>query len=73
MTKLGRGGGIVVSMLPFSSDSPSSNPAEIYNFSVNLLLKELKLSKRGQVRLIFNDVTKLLPEHLRRGSTSPYR
>ena len=31
---LGRGSGQVVSVLTFYSDDPSSNPAEVYNFSV---------------------------------------
>ena len=31
---MGRGGGQVVSVLAFYSDDPSSNPAEVYNFSV---------------------------------------
>ena len=39
---MGRGGGQVVSVLAFYSDDPSSNPAEVYNFSVKLLLKERK-------------------------------
>ena len=36
----GRGGGQVVSVLAFYSDDLSSNPAEVYNFSVQLLLKK---------------------------------
>ena len=43
---MGRGGGQVVSVLAFSSDDPSSNPAEVYNFSVKLLLKRTKLNKK---------------------------
>ena len=43
---LGRGGGQVVSMLAFYSDDPSSNPAEVYNFSVKLLLKRTKINKK---------------------------
>ena len=43
---LGRGGGQVVSMLAFYSDNPSSNPAEVYNFSVKLLLKRTKINKK---------------------------
>ena len=31
---VGRGGGQVVSVLALYSDDPSSNPAEVYNFSV---------------------------------------
>ena len=38
----GRGGGQVVSVLAFNSDDPSSNPAEVHNFSVKLLLKKRK-------------------------------
>ena len=36
----------MVSMLAFSSDDPSSNPAEVYHFSVKLLLKRTKLNKK---------------------------
>ena len=43
---MGRGGGQVVSMLAFYSDDPSSNPAEVYNFSVKLLLKRMKINKK---------------------------
>ena len=43
---LGRGGGQVVSVLAFYSDDPSSNPAEVYNFSVKLLLKRTKIYKK---------------------------
>ena len=43
---LGRGGGQVVSVLAFYSDDPSSNPAEVYNFSVKLLLKRTKINKK---------------------------
>ena len=42
----GRGGGQVVSVLAFYSDDPSSNPAEVYNFSVKLLLKRTKINKK---------------------------
>ena len=49
MLLLGRGGGQVVSVLAFYSDDPSSNPAEVYNFSVKLLLKRTKIkTKRGR-------------------------
>ena len=41
-----RGGGQVVSVLAFYSDDPSSNPAEVYNFSVKLLLKRMKINKK---------------------------
>ena len=43
---LGRGGGLVVSVLAFYSDDPSSIPAEVYNFSVKLLLKRTKINKK---------------------------
>ena len=43
---MGRGGGQVVSVLAFNSDHPSSNPAEVYKFSVKLLLKRTKISKK---------------------------
>ena len=36
----------MVSMLAFYSDDPSSNPAEVYNFSVKLLLKRTKINKK---------------------------
>ena len=36
----GRGGGQVVSVLAFFSDDPSSNPAEAYSFSVNLVFEK---------------------------------
>ena len=39
----GGGGGLVVSVLVFYSDNPSSIPAEVYN-----LLKKRKETKRGQ-------------------------
>ena len=44
--KQGCGGGQVVSVLAFYSDDPSSNPAEVYNFSVKLLLKRMKINKK---------------------------
>ena len=43
---MGRGGGQVVSVLAFYSDNPSSNPAEVYNFSVKLLLKRTKIKTK---------------------------
>ena len=46
MVSTGRGGGQVVSELAFYSDNPSSNPAEVYNFSVKLLLKRTKINKK---------------------------
>ena len=39
---MGRGGGQVVSMFAFCSDDPSSNPAEVYNFSVQIVVKKNK-------------------------------
>ena len=41
---LGRDGGLVVSVLAFYSDDPSSIPAKVYNFSVKLLLKITKIN-----------------------------
>ena len=43
---MGRGGRQVVSVLAFYSDDPSSNPAEVYNFPVKLLLKRTKINKK---------------------------
>ena len=44
---LGRGGGCqVVSVFAFYSDDPCSNPAEVYNFWVKLLLKRTKINKK---------------------------
>ena len=42
---MGSGGGQVVSVLAFYSDDPSSNPVEVYNFSVRLYLKRTKKQK----------------------------
>ena len=53
MLLLGRGGGQVVSVLAFYSDDPSSNPAEVYNFSVKLLLKRTKIKKEAGVGPFF--------------------
>ena len=36
----------MVSVLAFYSDDPSSIPAEVYNFSVKLLLKRTKINKK---------------------------
>ena len=36
----------MVSVLAFYSDDLSSNPAEVYNFSVKLLLKRTKINKK---------------------------
>ena len=46
--KLGRGGGQVVSMLAFYSNNPNLNPAEVYNFSLQLDLNRTKIYKRGR-------------------------
>ena len=35
----------MVSVLAFFSDDPSSNPSEVYNFSVKLLLKRTKINR----------------------------
>ena len=43
---MARGGGQVVSVLAFHSDDLSSNPAEVYNFSVKLYLKRTKINKK---------------------------
>jgi len=49
-----RGGGQVVSVLAFYSDDPSSNPAEVYNFSVKIFIeKNENKQKRGRGRPIF--------------------
>ena len=40
-----RDGGKVVSVLAFYSNDPCSNPAEVYNFSVELYLKRSKKLK----------------------------
>ena len=42
----GGGGGQVVSVFAFYSDDLSSNPADAYNFSVNLNLKRTNLNKK---------------------------
>ena len=31
---------------PFNSDNPSLNPTEVYNFSVKLLLKRMKIKQK---------------------------
>ena len=52
--KSGRGGGQVVSVLAFYSDDPSSNPAEVYNFSVKIVIeKNENKQKRGRGWPIF--------------------
>ena len=32
--------------LPFTTNNPSSNPAEVYNFILELLLKRAKINKK---------------------------
>ena len=50
----------MVSVLAFYSDDPSSIPAEVYNFSVKLLLKRTKINKKrpglAQFLKKFNDI-----------------
>ena len=46
---MGRGGGQVVSVLAFYSEDPSSNPAEVYNFSVKIVI-ETNENKQKRVR-----------------------
>ena len=46
---LDRGGGQVVYVVAFYSDDPSSNPAEVYNLSVRLLLNKIKINKNVHV------------------------
>ena len=56
----GCGGGQVVSELAFYSDDPSSNPAEVYNFSVKIVIeKNENKQKRGRDRLIFIKLSKV--------------
>ena len=43
---MGRSGGQVVSEIGFYSDDPSSNPAEVYSFSVILCLKRTKINEK---------------------------
>ena len=38
---------VVVSVLAFYLENPSSNPDEVYNFSVKLLLKRTKINKKA--------------------------
>ena len=48
---MGRGGGQVVSVLAFSSDDPSSNPAEANNFFRKIVFeKNENKQKRGRGR-----------------------
>ena len=44
--KLVRGGGLVVTVLAFYSNNPSSNLAECYNFSCKCCLKRTKINKK---------------------------
>ena len=37
---MGRGGGQVVSVFAFYSDDPSSNPADVYSFSVKFVFEK---------------------------------
>ena len=43
---MGCGGGQVVSVLAFYSDDQSSNPAEVYNFSVKIVIEKKKINKK---------------------------
>ena len=46
---MGRGGGQVVSALAFYSDDPSSNPADAYRFSVQIVFeKNENKQKKGR-------------------------
>ena len=50
----GRGGGLVVSVLAFYSDDPSSIPAEVYNFfSKNIVEKNKNKQKEAGVGPLF--------------------
>ena len=51
---MGRGGGQVVSALAFYSDDPSSNPADAYRFSVQIVFeKNENKQKKGRSWLFF--------------------
>ena len=43
-----RGVGLLVNMFALYDNDPSSISAEIYNFSVKMLLKRTKINKKGQ-------------------------
>ena len=43
-----RGVGLVANMFALYDNDPSSISAEIYNFSVKMLLKRTKINKKGQ-------------------------
>ena len=49
----GCGGGLVVSVLAFYSDDPSSIPAEVHNFSVNCCWTERNEQKEAKVGPFF--------------------
>ena len=48
---LGRGGGQVVSMLAFSSDDPSLNPAKAFIFSVKFAFEMSEMKKKKEARV----------------------
>ena len=48
---MGRVGGLVVSVLAFYSNDPSSIPAEVHNFSVNLLFKRTIIIQKNRTGL----------------------
>ena len=57
--RLGRGGGgQVVSVLAFYFDDLSSNPTEVYNFSVKLYLKRKEINKKRPGWSIFQETLK---------------
>ena len=53
----------MVSVLAFYSDDPSSIPAEVYNFSVKLLLKRTKINKKRPGLAQFFKKTLLYQNH----------
>ena len=58
---MGRGGGLVVGMLAFPSDNPSSNPAEVYSFFGKCCLKRTKINKtRPRLSHLFKKTVFLL-------------
>ena len=56
---MGRGGDQVVSVLAFFSENPSLIPAEVYNFSVKLLLIGTKIKKKDWPRLRWTEIKNL--------------
>ena len=57
---MGRGGGQVVSVLAFYSDDPSSNPADAYSFSVQIVFeKNENKQKEAWVGPFFKNFQKL--------------